>query len=332
MSSFAARLGLLRHPDFPGRPGPVVTPDSAAELIQHLGFADQEHSVVLSLDEQHRLLAIHEPGLGDIESVSSSPRDIVKVPLLVDARSILFAHNHPSGIATPSMADLDMNKFVFRLMLGLGMEFDGAIIVADRGRYTVQQVERAPRRRPPPPPPRYVSNAGRPGARARLGAHYGNIEGYLCRTCIVRTRGYDVDNAPVVETTSDVAALVSQYVTDHNIVMIGLDAHLRVIAVHETEADDDAARKIAQVALAAVCRECVVAQRMTSGQHDSLRIHEMDDALSLVGVPLRDYIFCTADGEHASALATNRINQPDVSYVLPYEEQVDGAVAYEPVM
>lgn len=335
LSAFAARLGLLRHPSFSSRPGPAIDAAMAATAMAHLGHADQEHSVVFSLDEDHRLLAIHEPALGDLESVASAPRDIVKVPLLVGARSILFAHNHPSGMPAASVSDLDMNRFVRRLALGLGMEFDGAVVVGKGGRFTVDDATAVPVHRPRPrhpPVPRYEPNARRPRDRAGLGGHYGSLEGYLCRTCLVRTTGYDVESAPVIETTQDVADLVDGHVSDTNVLMIGFDAHLRVVAVHEVPDNEDAARSIAQVALAAVCSACIIAQRMSDGVRDSGRIDEMEEALSLVGVPLRDYIFCTPDGGHASALAVDRINRPDVSYVLPMEEQLEGPVAYEPVM
>lgn len=321
MTAFAARLGLLRHPDFPGRPGPVVRDvRDASELLRHLGYADQEHSVVISLDADDRLLAIHEPGIGSAVMVMSDARDIVKVPLLVGARSIYFAHNHPSGLPRPSEADLDMNRYVNRLALGLGIELRAAIVVGRSGRFTYDE-EFAP--------PRLQRNPGRPRERARMGRQFGSAEQYACRTVIVRSRSYDVDSAPQVTSSLDAAALLEEHVHDHNIVMIGMDAHDRVVAVHEAEDTPDAFRQLAEVALASVSLTCIVAQRLHDGASDDDRILQMSDAMMLVGVRLLDYVFCTPDGQHVSALATEHLDATDMHYRLPIDEQRGETAVYE---
>lgn len=66
-----------------------------------------EHEVFVGvfLDAQNRLLAVEELFRGTLTQTSVYPREIVKRALSHNAAAIIFAHNHPSGIAEPSRAD-----------------------------------------------------------------------------------------------------------------------------------------------------------------------------------------------------------------------------------
>lgn len=59
----------------------------------------------LYLDNQHRLIRYEELFFGTIDGASVHPREVVKRVLKHNAAAVIFAHNHPSGIAEPSQAD-----------------------------------------------------------------------------------------------------------------------------------------------------------------------------------------------------------------------------------
>jgi DNA repair protein RadC len=61
--------------------------------------------VGLYLDSQNRLLAVEELFRGTLAQTSVYPREVVKAALAQNAASMIFAHNHPSGVAEPSRAD-----------------------------------------------------------------------------------------------------------------------------------------------------------------------------------------------------------------------------------
>ncbi|MFA0026613.1 JAB domain-containing protein, partial [Vibrio sp. 10N.261.49.A5] len=54
---------------------------------------------------QHHLISFEELFFGTIDSASVYPREVVKAALKTNAAAVIFAHNHPSGDATPSQAD-----------------------------------------------------------------------------------------------------------------------------------------------------------------------------------------------------------------------------------
>jgi DNA repair protein RadC len=61
--------------------------------------------VVVYLDAQHRVLASEELFRGTLTQTSVYPREVVKRALHFNAAAVIFAHNHPSGVAEPSRAD-----------------------------------------------------------------------------------------------------------------------------------------------------------------------------------------------------------------------------------
>lgn len=72
-----------------------------------LTLARLEHEVFIALflDAQNRLLATEELFRGTLTQTSVYPREVVKRVLKHNAAAVIFAHNHPSGIAEPSRAD-----------------------------------------------------------------------------------------------------------------------------------------------------------------------------------------------------------------------------------
>jgi DNA repair protein RadC len=70
-----------------------------------LGGREQEVFVVLLLDAQHRVIATEELFRGTLTQTSVYPREVVKCALRHNAAAVIFAHNHPSGVAEPSHAD-----------------------------------------------------------------------------------------------------------------------------------------------------------------------------------------------------------------------------------
>jgi DNA repair protein RadC len=66
---------------------------------------DREVFAALFLDSQHRVLAAEELSQGTVDAASVYPREVVKRALALRAAAVIFAHNHPSGVAEPSSAD-----------------------------------------------------------------------------------------------------------------------------------------------------------------------------------------------------------------------------------
>jgi DNA repair protein RadC len=84
----------------------LTSPEKVRDYLK-LSLASLPHEafVVLFLDSQHRLLAADELFRGTLAQTSVYPREVVKAALARNAAAVIFAHNHPSGVAEPSRAD-----------------------------------------------------------------------------------------------------------------------------------------------------------------------------------------------------------------------------------
>ena len=74
-------------------------------LCLKLGGLAREVFVVLYLDAQNRVVGQEELFAGTLTQTSVYPREVVKRALHHNAAALIFAHNHPSGVAEPSRAD-----------------------------------------------------------------------------------------------------------------------------------------------------------------------------------------------------------------------------------
>lgn len=74
-------------------------------LASQLRHYKHEVFAALFLDNQHRVIRFEELFTGTIDGASVYPREVVKKAISCNAAAIIFAHNHPSGVAEPSMAD-----------------------------------------------------------------------------------------------------------------------------------------------------------------------------------------------------------------------------------
>lgn len=79
-------------------------------LISQLRHRQREVFACLFLDNKHSVLGFEVLFKGSINSASVHPREVVKAALSYNAAAVIFSHNHPSGVAEPSMADKEITR------------------------------------------------------------------------------------------------------------------------------------------------------------------------------------------------------------------------------
>lgn len=92
-----------------GRMDVLSNPLACAEFVRAklVGFP-YEVFACLFLDNRNRMIAFEELFRGSINGASVHVREVVRRCLAHNAAAAIFAHNHPSGIAEPSEADLEV--------------------------------------------------------------------------------------------------------------------------------------------------------------------------------------------------------------------------------
>lgn len=84
----------------------LTSPDKVRAYLR-LTLSSRPHEVFMALflDAQNRLIVADELFRGTLTQTSVYPREVVKRALAVNAGAVIFAHNHPSGVAEPSRSD-----------------------------------------------------------------------------------------------------------------------------------------------------------------------------------------------------------------------------------
>ena len=85
---------------------PLTSPEaSRAYLRLKIGERKFEVFACVFVDNRHRIIAFEELFQGTIDGASVHPRVVVQKAMENNAAAVILAHNHPSGVAEPSMAD-----------------------------------------------------------------------------------------------------------------------------------------------------------------------------------------------------------------------------------
>ena len=103
----AARALMLRNQEEQLQRGTALA--SPGETIEYLRMAlrDREREVFTGvfLDTRHRVILSEELFKGSIDGACVYPRVVAEKALRYGAAAVIVAHNHPSGVAEPSLAD-----------------------------------------------------------------------------------------------------------------------------------------------------------------------------------------------------------------------------------
>lgn len=100
-------------------------------LGSRLRNREREVFAVLLLDSQHRMISYEELFEGTIDRASVHPREVVKRALHHNAAALILAHNHPSGVAEPSMADRQITEQLVEALALVGVRVLDHLVVGD---------------------------------------------------------------------------------------------------------------------------------------------------------------------------------------------------------
>jgi DNA repair protein RadC len=88
------------------RGDPLESPEATEQYLKSV-LRDHPNEVFacLFLDTRHRVIAFEELFYGTIDGATVYPRVVAEKALRYGAAALIVAHNHPSGISEPSLAD-----------------------------------------------------------------------------------------------------------------------------------------------------------------------------------------------------------------------------------
>ena len=105
--------------------------DAKAYLIKKFYGCKNEVFYMLCLDAVGNLINCVKLGEGTSGKVIIDKRETLESALRVGADKVIFAHNHPNGVAAPSREDLELTSDHSSILLSLGIRLVDHIIVAE---------------------------------------------------------------------------------------------------------------------------------------------------------------------------------------------------------
>ena len=110
----------------------IKGPNDVADFVRSvLTDNSREHCVALYLDGAHQVVSYSIISIGTANMSVVHPREVFQRAILAGAISIIIAHNHPSGVLTPSDEDHKVTKRLKDAGEILGIKLLDHLIVTD---------------------------------------------------------------------------------------------------------------------------------------------------------------------------------------------------------
>ena len=112
---------------------PLNTKEACGKYLldRFVGRRD-ETVMLLCLDAKRLPLCCRIVSQGSVNAAEVSVRKVVEAALAVNATTVVLAHNHPSGIAVPSMEDIITTRRMGAALDAVGVILEDHIVVAGR--------------------------------------------------------------------------------------------------------------------------------------------------------------------------------------------------------
>lgn len=105
--------------------------------VQQFRDKKQEYLLTLSIDTGGRLIKRRVCTIGLLDTSMAHPREVFAGPLAEDrAASIILVHNHPSGQAEPSKADIKTTQQLIAAGILLGIPIQDHFIITKSGYFS----------------------------------------------------------------------------------------------------------------------------------------------------------------------------------------------------
>lgn len=120
----------------------AFTSSQATKDFLRFKLGNKEHEVfaIMLLDNQHQMIDFIELFRGTIDASAVYPREVVKLVLQENAAAVILAHNHPSGLNQPSIADKNITQRLQKSLSLIDVRILDHIIIGD-GTYSFAENE-----------------------------------------------------------------------------------------------------------------------------------------------------------------------------------------------
>lgn len=102
--------------------------------------AEAECFVVLHLNTRRRIKGHHLVSIGTLDTLLAHPREVFRAPIIAAASAVILMHNHPSGEAIPSEADIKVTRDLIRAGQILKIEVLDHVIIGKPSHVSLREL------------------------------------------------------------------------------------------------------------------------------------------------------------------------------------------------
>ncbi len=126
---FRVRCVLRPEDEVGWAQGPIADSAGAVSLLRDIRDSDREHLVVICLSTANFPVAISTVSIGSVNRAHICPSELVRVAILAGTPHLVVAHNHPSGLITPSQSDRLLTERLVQACELMGLRLLDHVIV-----------------------------------------------------------------------------------------------------------------------------------------------------------------------------------------------------------
>ena len=118
--------------------------NTVEKVLDHLRLTmahqDIEQFRILFFNRKYHLIADEVQQKGTLDQLPIYPREVLRRSLELNAGSLILAHNHPSGDATPSQADIQMTRHLKEVLQAAEIHILDHIVIGAHGYTSLRQM------------------------------------------------------------------------------------------------------------------------------------------------------------------------------------------------
>ena len=95
-----------------------------------MSYEPREQFRIIYLNTRHAVISDEVLFYGTLNGATVNPREVAKAALLHNAAAVIISHNHPSGVAEPSQADISLTVKLKEALLLIECRLLDHIVVA----------------------------------------------------------------------------------------------------------------------------------------------------------------------------------------------------------
>jgi DNA repair protein RadC len=108
----------------------IQTAEDVWHELEDIRASKKEHFVVFYLDTRNQLISRETVSIGTVSASIVHPREVFEPAIKHVASKIILAHNHPSGVTEPSLADIKVTERLKKAAKILDIEIVDHVIVS----------------------------------------------------------------------------------------------------------------------------------------------------------------------------------------------------------